>query len=76
MPHPYLEFMERVASLGFTENPAYEEYCKIFEDYMLKEKGWDPSDVDYDWKKKGTDQMLDQLTKELEFIMDEFKIDF
>lgn len=75
MPHPYLEFMERVTSLEFQEEPAYEEYCKLFEDYML-DKGWNPSDVDFDWSKRPTEEMLDTITQKLEFFMEELGIEF
>lgn len=70
MPHPYLEFMDLVKNLEFEQEPDYELYCKLFEDYMLQ-KGWEPSFVEFDWAKKETDEMLESLLISLEQTMDE-----
>jgi len=70
MPHPYLEYMDLVKNLEFDQEPDYELYCKLFEDYMLQ-KGWEPSFVEFDWAKKETDEMLDSLLISLEQTMDE-----
>lgn len=41
---------------------------------MMNEKGWDPSEVDFDWSKKDTDDMLDNIIFSIESTMDELNI--
>jgi hypothetical protein len=67
--------MDLVKNLEFEQEPDYELYCKLFEDYMLQ-KGWEPSSVEFDWAKKETDEMLDSLLISLEQAMDELEIKY